>query len=47
MQHNHTEEKSRRVRAGERLAFVNPSEWHTYNLWCIENLEHMIEKENA
>ena len=45
MQHNHTEEKAARVKNGERLAFVNPDEWQAYNLWCIENLENMIQKE--
>ena len=47
MQHNHTEEKARRVRAGERLAFVDADEWCKYNLWCIENLRQMIKKENV
>jgi hypothetical protein len=45
MQHNHTEEKARRVREGDRLAFVDPGEWQPYNLWCIENLRSMMEKE--
>ena len=45
MQHNRTEEKARRVREGDRLAFVDPSEWNAYNLWCIENLSAMIERE--
>lgn len=45
MQHNHTEEKARRVREGDRLAFVDPDEWQPYNLWCIENLRSMMEKE--
>ena len=45
MQHNHTEEKAERVRGGELLAFVDPSEWQAYNLWCIENLKSMIARE--
>ena len=45
MQHNETEKKAARVRAGERLAFVQEGEWHAYNLWCIENLQNMLRKE--
>ncbi len=45
MQHNNTEEKAEKVRNGEEYAFVNPDEWEKYNLWCIENLEKMIERE--
>ena len=45
MQHNHTEEKAERVKSGDRLAFVDPDEWKAYNLWCIENLNAMIERE--
>ena len=45
MQHNHTERKAELVRSGNRLAFVDPSEWQPYNLWCIKNLENMIKKE--
>ena len=45
MQHNNTEEKAEKVRNGEEYAFVNPDEWEKYNLWCIENLEKMIEME--
>ena len=45
MQHNHTEEKAERVKSGDRLAFVSPDEWKTYSLWCIENLNAMIERE--
>ena len=45
MQHNHTERKAELVRSGNRLAFVDPDEWQAYNLWCIKNLENMIEKE--
>ncbi len=44
--HNHTPEKSARVKAGEKYAFVDPEEWQQYNLWCIENLENMIREEN-
>ena len=46
MQHNHTEQKAKRIHEGERLAFVCPDEWHAYNLWCIDNLYNMIKKEN-
>ena len=46
MQHNHTEEKAARVKNGEKYAFVSPGEWQAYNLWCIENLESMIKREN-
>ncbi len=46
MQHNRTEEKAEKVRNGEEYAFVNPDEWAKYNLWCIKNLEKMIEMEN-
>ena len=28
-----------------KFAFVNPDEWKKYNLWCIKNLENMIEEE--
>ena len=47
MQHNHTAKKAELVKSGNRLAFVDPSEWQTYNLWCIQNLENMLEKERA
>jgi len=47
MQHNDTAGKSARVRAGDTRAFVNPNEWHPYNLWCIENFENMVKKENG
>ncbi len=46
MQHNNTEEKATRVKNGEAYAFVDPDEWKEYNIWCIENLENMIEREN-
>ncbi len=46
MQHNRTEAKAEKVRNGEEYAFVNPDEWEKYNLWCIKNLEKMIEMEN-
>jgi metallo-beta-lactamase class B len=45
MQHNKTGEKADRVRAGDKYAFVNPEEWSPYCLWCIENLNNMIERE--
>lgn len=47
MQHNHTEQKAELIKSGNKLAFVDPDEWQTYNLWCIENLEKMIKKENG
>ena len=47
MQHNHTERKAELIKSGNKLAFVDPSEWQPYNLWCIENLEKMIKKEKA
>ena len=47
MQHNHTEQKAELIKSGSKLAFVDPDEWQTYNLWCIENLEKMIKKENG
>ena len=46
MQHNHTEKKDELVKAGNTHAFVDASEWQPYNLWCIENLENMIRREN-
>lgn len=46
MQHNRTEKKADLLKAGNRLAFVDPNEWQTYNLWCIKNLKNMIEKES-
>ena len=45
MQHNHTERKAELIKSGNKLAFVDSGEWHSYNLWCIKNLENMIEKE--
>ena len=47
MQHNDTLGKAKRVADGETDAFVNPGEWCKYNLWCIQNLNNMIEKEKA
>lgn len=47
MQHNKTEEKAAKLAVGDRLAFVDPDEWQPYNLWCIKNLEQMIERENG
>ncbi len=45
MQHNDTSGKTRRVLAGDRLAFVNPDEWRPHVLWCKENLLNMIRQE--
>lgn len=47
MQHNKTETKSRLLKEGNKYAFVDASEWQPYNLWCIENLNAMIEREKA
>lgn len=47
MQHNHTTEKYQRLCSGDSTAFVAPDEWQPYNLWCIENMEKMICKENG
>ena len=47
MQHNDTLGKAKRVADGETDAFVNHGEWCKYNLWCIQNLNNMIEKEKA
>ncbi len=46
MQHNHTAEKAEQVKSGSKYAFVNPDEWRKYNLWCIDNLKAMMEREN-
>ena len=32
---------------GSAVTHVNPDEWRPYNLWCIENLNKMVKKENA
>ncbi len=45
MYHNHTPEKTERVLAGEKYAFVDKEEWRSYALWCKDNLANMIEKE--
>ena len=45
MQHNNTEEKAKALLSGDNHAFVNPDEWNSYNLWCIENINNMIKKE--
>lgn len=45
MQHNNTEEKAKALLSGDSHAFVNPDEWNSYNLWCIENINNMIKKE--
>lgn len=46
MQHNHTEEKAEMIKKGSSHSFVNHDEWEPYNLWCIDNLNKMIKKEN-
>lgn len=45
MQHNDTLGKADRVSKGEADAFINPDEWGKYNLWCIENLDNMVNLE--
>lgn len=45
MQHNKTEQKAELLKKGDKYAFVNGSEWSEYALWCIKNLEKMIEGE--
>lgn len=45
MHQNDTLGKAKRVAEGEIDAFVNPDEWCKFNLWCIENLNNLIEKE--
>ena len=47
MHHNQTAQKASRVRAGDKRAFVDPDEWSRYALWCIGNLERMIQNEQA
>lgn len=45
MGHNHTEEKYERLLSGDAKAFVDPTEWRAYNLWCCKHLEEMISAE--
>ncbi|MBR2861725.1 MAG: MBL fold metallo-hydrolase [Clostridia bacterium] len=45
MQHNKTPQKYQELLNGNTKAFVNPDEWNPFNLWCIENLKNMIDKE--
>jgi metallo-beta-lactamase class B len=47
MQHNKTESKAKLLQEGNKYAYVDASEWQPYNLWCIENLNAMIARENA
>ena len=47
MQHNKTESKAERLKAGDKYAYIDASEWQPYNLWCIDNLNAMIARENA
>lgn len=47
MQHNDTLGKAKRMEDGETDAFINSEEWYKYNLWCIENLNSMIDKEDV
>ena len=46
MQHNKTKEKAKRLENGDPHAFVDPSEWVPFNLWCIENLNRLIDSEH-
>ena len=46
MQQNKTDEKAKKLKNGDKYAFVDPDEWQEYNLWCIDNLDKMIETEN-
>lgn len=46
MQHNNTKGKAQMVKDGNKYAFVDTEEWTKYNLWCIENLNNLIEKES-
>ena len=47
MQHNKTESKAKLLQEGNKYAYVDDSEWKPYNLWCIDNLNAMIARENA
>lgn len=47
MQHNKTESKAKWLQEGNKYAYVDDSEWRPYNLWCIDNLNAMIARENA
>ena len=44
-EHNRTAEKIFKVQNGEANAFVEPSEWKPYALWCIKNLDQMVQSE--
>ena len=45
MQHNNTLLKYQEIQKGNNKAFVNQNEWKPYNLWCIENLQNMVNEE--
>ena len=45
--HNHTPEKYERLKAGDRLAFVDPDEWSAYALWAKQNLMNLIKREES
>ena len=47
MQHNKTEEKYEELKNGNLKAFIDRDEWQSYNLWCIENLQNMINSEST
>ena len=47
MQHNDTDKKAKLLADGNEKAFVNSAEWKEYNLWCIKNLENMLEREKG
>ena len=35
------------LKEGNKYAYVDDTEWKPYNLWCIDNLNGMIERERA
>ena len=41
MQHNDTIGKAKRVKNGEKDAFIDHEEWGKYNKWCIENMKNI------
>ncbi|MBO5837627.1 MAG: MBL fold metallo-hydrolase [Oscillospiraceae bacterium] len=45
MQHNRTKTKYQQLLEGNPKAFIDPEEWQKFNLFCIENLEDMVLKE--
>jgi len=43
--HNETLKKYEQIKNGNRLAFVNPSEWILYCRWCKSNLQQLLNRE--